>query len=175
MKARYVCGWVLLVSVMIFLWACGGSAGIKCGSCGVDNKSDAAFCRVCGAKLNAENLCSCGHKNKADAKFCASCGKTLDESNKGGGLTPNVPGNNQTPAQTRPTTLPSGATSADPTEAYTTTSPSGMAPSWSNTTTSPSGMAPSWSNATTPPSGMAPSWSNATTPPSGSTSFTMSP
>ena len=46
----------------------------RCKSCGVELRTGARFCDMCGAKV--EKICpNCGEVLRAQAKFCDLCGE----------------------------------------------------------------------------------------------------
>ena len=48
----------------------------RCKSCGVELRTGARFCDMCGAKV--EKICpNCGEVLRAQAKFCDLCGEKL--------------------------------------------------------------------------------------------------
>jgi membrane protease subunit (stomatin/prohibitin family) len=62
----------------------GGSAtGATCPKCGASNASEAKFCNVCGAKMEAGTaaaLCvKCSAPLKQDARFCSECGASQEK------------------------------------------------------------------------------------------------
>ncbi len=49
---------------------------MTCGSCGLENRADAKFCRDCGSPL--ARTCPNGHPVPAEARFCDECGAALE-------------------------------------------------------------------------------------------------
>ena len=49
---------------------------MNCPSCGADNRSDAKFCRECGAAIGGR-CPACGASNEPGQKFCDECGTAL--------------------------------------------------------------------------------------------------
>jgi ribosomal protein L40E len=53
------------------------TAGPTCASCGAPLKSDDAFCRKCGAKVEAHACSACGAELAPDDAFCRKCGTPI--------------------------------------------------------------------------------------------------
>ena len=58
------------------------AAAVPCPKCGASNSSEAKFCNVCGAKMEAADaaaLCvKCSAPLKQDARFCSECGASQE-------------------------------------------------------------------------------------------------
>jgi Double zinc ribbon len=54
------------------------SPGSVCSSCGAPLKADDAFCRKCGAKVQATACSTCGAELASDDAFCRKCGTRID-------------------------------------------------------------------------------------------------
>src|SRR4030095_2961144 len=50
--------------------------GMRCGECGLENRSGVRFCEECGARLDP-TCAACGASVPLEGKFCGQCGQPL--------------------------------------------------------------------------------------------------
>ena len=72
---------------------------MRCSSCGLENRSDLAFCTGCGSKL--QTACpACGAPSQPEDTFCGRCGKPIREASR--------PEPSESPAVVAPTSFANG-------------------------------------------------------------------